>query len=108
MYHITPIRNVPSILRSGIIPNYRYGIGLGRKFNNIFLTDNVQYIIMHQTGLRWLHKEKAIILKVDCNNLEINPVVHNITGLPVISPHEFVVTGIIHPNRIIEIDCVIH
>jgi hypothetical protein len=92
-YHITPIKNIPSILTLGIIPDKGIGFVGGRYLSKsyrgyTFLTDNPKYIIETQLTPQWC--ECATIVLVMCE-LECKPW----------REHEYVTTEIINPEKLV-------
>ena len=63
LYHITPKKNLESILTNGLIPGHKRGLGKG--CNVIFLTDNPKFILNTQAGPNWIEQHKPVILEVD-------------------------------------------
>lgn len=105
LYHITPEKNIDSILCHGLIPygdNIRRGISSRSWGKFVFLTDKVSYIVENQAGDKWMKENKAKILEVDVTNLDLLRLVH-CTIEKSFARHEFLSDKCIEPNRIISV-----
>jgi len=74
LYHITPKKNIISILQQGLYPAGGKGIcvGKGRK-DHVFLTNDIDRIVSEQAGERWIRQQEAIVLEVDIRELSVVP-----------------------------------
>ena len=95
LYHITPRRNLESILKHGIIPAYSWGLSGIDKQKAVYLTDNPKYILITQAGNTWVSRYDPIIIKLNIANLEIKKKYSHHTGHPTICDHEYYYDGII-------------
>ena len=71
LYHITPRKNLESIVEKGLIPGYHRGLGKG--CGVIFLTDNPKYILETQAGPNWISQFDLVILEIDIEECTIKP-----------------------------------
>ena len=74
LYHITKKKHLKRILKEGLLPGIksrRVGLSINKKckWDRIFLTDNVKYIINNQAGKDWMGN--AIILKINIKHQNI-------------------------------------
>lgn len=92
LIHITPKRNIESILKNGLIPCYNK-TGLTTRHSDIlyavWLTDNPTYILKEQAGKNWIDNNNPMLIEVNTNELTIKQRVTNCTGTDVICPHEY-------------------
>jgi len=105
LYHITPIRNINNIQQEGIIPaanNSGITTSYGKKHNTVFLTNDVERILVTQCGSDWLEHNPVAILVIDIEGLDIKPHEYHGGGTYTISDFEYT-TGTITPDRIVEI-----
>jgi hypothetical protein len=78
----------------GIKPAYTKGLycGDGRK-SVVWLTDNPNYILQTQAGDAWIKKNDPVVLKVECDGLDVKPYTSYVTNK--VAPHEFYFEGTI-------------
>ena len=103
LYHITPLKNLTSILETGLIAKKSKGltVNLIDKINFIWLTDNVEYILKNQAGKTWIEKHSPVVLEVIVTDLKIYPrIIHVSKDGPQIVPHEFYAEYMIDSNKI--------
>lgn len=96
LYHITPRKNLESIKELGIIPAYAKGITCYTytyKKPVVWLTDNPEYILTSQAGEDWIKENDPIVIKVNCDGLNIKPYTSYNTNE--IVNHEFYFEGTI-------------
>lgn len=102
MFHITPSKNLTSILTHGIIPNYRKGLTCSElKLSCVWLTNCPALILTEQAGSNWVQKQQPVIIEIDCTGLQVLPAEYNWCEPPMFSRFEFVFYGIIVPKRIV-------
>jgi hypothetical protein len=87
LYHITKEENVDSILKSGLIPNFKRGIGRIRH-NCVFLTDDVEFIIETQIGKK--RSSGYVVLTVDITGLGVKRRTFDSRGFLEEYKHEFI------------------
>lgn len=94
LFHITPRKNLKSIEALGIVPAYNQGLtcSMSNRKLVVWLTDSPEYILTTQAGSDWIRENDPIILKVNCQALNIKPYI-SITGKKV--KHEYYYEGII-------------
>lgn len=92
LIHITPKRNLESIIKYGLIPCYN-NRGLTAyhkdKMCVIWLTDNPIYILKEQAGRNWIDENSPIFIKVNCFDLDIKQKLTNCYGVSKACPHEY-------------------
>jgi len=94
LFHITPRKNLESIKTLGIKPAYSKGLYCGNDRKSVvWLTDNPTHILTTQAGEDWIKKNDPVVLKVECNGLDVKPYVSYITGK--VALHEFYFEGTI-------------
>jgi RNA:NAD 2'-phosphotransferase (TPT1/KptA family) len=94
LYHITPLKNLQSINEHGLIPAFQKGLFCGDREDRklvVWLTDNPKHILRTQAGSKWCLKHSPVVIKVDCNGLDIKQYMSYVTGMPVVVPHEYYV-----------------
>lgn len=84
LYHITPKKNLKSILTNGLIPGHNRGLGKG--CSEIFLTDNPNFILNTQAGPNWIEQHKPVILEIDTESYVLKSH-RNVAGQAI---HEYV------------------
>lgn len=101
-YHITKERHLNSILTKGLIAGHRRGLTIARvKHKTIFVTNNITKIVQWQAGEKWCIKNRAVVLKVDVEGLNIRPVRYSDGATYTISDFEFEIEEKkIDPSRI--------
>lgn len=105
LYHITPVKNLHSIKQHGILPAAnKNGIttSYGKQHDVVFLTNNVEKILVSQCGSDWLDHNPVVILVIDVNGLDIEPHKYYSGGTYTLSDFEYT-TGKITPDRIVEV-----
>lgn len=94
LYHITPYKNLSSIMKHGLIPSYKKGLYCGDTSTQkqvVWLTDCPEHILITQAGKEWVKKHKPFVLKVNCDKLDVKQYMCYITDIPRIVPHEYYV-----------------
>ncbi len=104
LHHITPLCNVDSILRNGLIPAHSTGINRSRTSISVFLTNDVNKIIETQSGKEWCEQFNSIVLEIDVSNLIIKPHEYNAFVPAIISDYEFICEYVPPENIKIKID----
>jgi hypothetical protein len=97
LYHITPDVNIPLIIKHGLkprkkLPNPKCPRGLNTfgakdRWEYVFLTDDVNFIIKKQCGVHWFNRKKCVILQINCLGLKS---IQYINELGVEADHEFI------------------
>ncbi len=101
LFHITPKRNLISIMTLGLKADYKRGLTIcGTRHKRIFLTNNTTKILTLQCGKDWVKKHKPIVLIVRTDNYEVTPVVYDCFDPPFDSGFEFKCVGPVHPDAI--------
>lgn len=88
LYHITPKRNVDSILTLGLIPGYNRGLGKG--CDVIFLTNDPEYILKKQAGTNWMAEHNPVVFCIDTESYQIEPCLYKAFSPPRLSTFEFI------------------
>lgn len=101
LYHMTPKRNLESILNNGLLPGYSKGLYIygNKKLNKVYLTNNVLKIVSIQSGYEWIKDNDVIILEIDIDEKYFEPCKYEYSGTYTYSDFEFV-TDIIKPEQI--------
>ena len=109
LYHITKKKHIDTIFTNGLIANRYKGIFIGDKSKqykkNIWLTDDVDYIIEEQLGWKRFYQEYTII-EVRLNQElydKIQPY-KSLDDLDKPNPHEFVIQEPIEKEYLKQID----
>ena len=103
LYHITPIKNLESILEKGILPDFnKKGISHWKdEHKKVFLTNDIDKIILEQAGINWVKRNNPIILEIELNEKDFKPHEYHFGGTYTYSKSEFVIDKI-EPNKIIK------
>jgi len=65
LFHLTPAKNLPSILQTGIVKSRARGITCGRrKFKHVYLTDQPAHVIDTMIGRELADKWDMQVLEV--------------------------------------------
>lgn len=108
MYHVTPRKNVHSIIVEGLIP--QRGDGLTNRAwllhehirGHVFFTDNPDYILEEQGGDIWNREQDPMVLEVNVEGLDLKLFrVWSTEDEP--EPHEWVFKGTVPPDRIVSV-----
>ena len=95
LYHITPAENLKSIHKHGLIPAFQKGLSCVTKLLDgkavIWLTDNPNYILTAQAGSEWVNKYNPVVLKVNCDGLNVKRYMSYIRNPPIHVWHEYYV-----------------
>lgn len=104
MYHITKKKHIESILKKGILPDYRSGITSfkHKKHKLVFLTNDILLISLTQCGIDYCKKYELVALEINTINLNIEPHKYSSYGTYTLSDFEYVTTNI-KPENIIKI-----
>lgn len=104
LYHITPSKNLSSIMEKGLVPAFGKGLYCleGERRPVVWLTDNPEYILAKQAGEEWIANHKPIVLKVNCDKLDVKQYMSYVTGIPTIAPHEYYVEHTVK-QRLVEL-----
>lgn len=100
LYHITPKKNIDSILEHGILPNYGNGLTCGKRTHDkVFLTNDVLRIITTQAGELWVKHNEPVIFEIELDESEFKPLEYHSGGTYTLSDFEFT-TDKVRPNQI--------
>lgn len=90
LYHITPGKNIKSIMENGILPGFNKGLTCHhQKWNMVFLTNDIDRIIRDQSGMDWVNKKEAYVIEVEIEDHRIRPHEYNSGSTYSISDFEF-------------------
>lgn len=103
LYHITKKKWLESIMTYGLKPAYRKGILLKGRCKNVFLTNNINKILVEHCGIQYIKKHEFVVLHIDCTNIKLEPTRYRNGATYTISDFEFE-TNKIHPSKIIKIE----
>ena len=75
LYHLTPARNLESILACGLIPAKGKGLTIQSKTKHtkVFLTNDIDRIAETQAGKDWLSRNNVVVLEISINDRDIEP-----------------------------------
>lgn len=114
LFHLTPQKNLESILIHGLCPFFKSGLSrkqdhfrLKRELGNIvWLTNDPKYIIENQAGHPWAKKNNLQILtiNIDAYREKLRARIVWCYEVPKVSDHEFYVMETIKPEDIIKIE----
>jgi hypothetical protein len=112
LFHISPERNINTIIKNGIIPfaekgltNNSHRIQQRNLYGSVvWLTDNVEYIIQNQIGEHWINTHNPYIFTVNVAPYKeiLRVKIAWYCEVPVICPHEFYIPGTIESVDVIE------
>lgn len=108
LYHITEKHNLESILRRGLIKNFKRGMNKGpidrQDMKVVFLTNDPIKIAVDQGGYSIVNNKDIVIFKIDISKHNIKPYVYNyrVDRKPIDSTFEFVCENDITPQNIVE------
>lgn len=103
LFHITPLRNLQSILKKGLMPGYTKGLGCRLSEENrarIWLTDDPEFILQTQAGDSWIRRNSPVILSINCTSLDVISYISYYTHMSNTINHEFYVLTTISPDLI--------
>jgi hypothetical protein len=109
LYHITPAKNLNSILKQGLIPNAGKGLTSDQKRKYIWLTDKPDYVLTQQAGTEWIKRFKPYILTVNIEPYreQLKAYITWAWDIPKVCPHEFFIESSISSLDITNIEEVI-
>ncbi len=102
LYHVTKRKNLESIMKYGILPNFHKGLTCGgKKHKKVFITNDPDRIIRTQGGSGWI-SEDTLILEIDVLDTEIESYAYSgyADGKIRLSSFEFVIDRV-DPCKII-------
>lgn len=102
LYHITKRKYLTSILTEGLLPSKKPGIAVRLKWDKVFLTNDIKYILECQCGDEWLKHNDCVVLHIDTSELDIEPHKYRCGMTYTLSDTEFV-TDRISPEKILKV-----
>jgi hypothetical protein len=108
LYHLTASKNIDSIMKNGLIPDYTKGFARNKEKGwpgyPIWLTDSPQWIINKQLGNNYVLERDIQILQINITDIEVFTRTVSIVSPPKPSPYEFICFDRILPKYIKSID----